>query len=176
MKEKEKRDVKITCRITRTVEAMINSYEGESLGDKICSMTKVAQRLNTYGMLEDRLKLMREIENLNETMQLVNKLCDNLNEMNSRYRHELLEKDRKLIRINVAEAGFVADENIIKRMLRLNELNGQENTVKDVYKMYTSKDYANDEIRDCVEGLAEAFKAQEIKAQQAANENMGIEG
>ena len=102
---------------------------------------------------------MKEIENLNDTMQLVNKLCNNLESMNKRYLEELLEKDRKIISMSVAEDGYIADENIIKKMLRLNELTGVDNSVADVHRLYESKGYANDEIRECVEELAEAFEA-----------------
>lgn len=180
MKGSEKREVKITCRITKSVERMLNTYEGESIGDKICAMTKIAQQLNTHGLLEDRLKLMKEIENLNDTMQLVNKLCNNLKSMNKRYLEELLEKDRKIISMSVAEDGYIADENIIKKMLRLNELTGVDNSVADVHRLYESKGYANDEIRECVEELAEAFKEQEIKEQENSGheviiENMNVE-
>lgn len=181
MKGSEKREVKITCRITKSVERMLNTYEGESIGDKICAMTKITQQLNTHGLLEDRLKLMKEIENLNDTMQLVNKLCNNLESMNKRYLEELLEKDRKIISMSVAEDGYIADENIIKKMLRLNELTGVDNSVADVHRLYESKGYANDEIRECVEELAEAFKEQEIKEQENSGheviiENMNVEG
>ena len=181
MKGSEKREVKITCRITKSVERMLNTYEGESIGDKICAMTKISQQLNTHGLLEDRLKLMKEIENLNDTMQLVNKLCNNLESMNKRYLEELLEKDRKIISMSVAEDGYIADENIIKKMLRLNELTGVDNSVADVHRLYESKGYANDEIRECVEELAEAFKEQEIKEQENSGheviiENMNVEG
>lgn len=181
MKGSEKREVKITCRITKSVERMLNTYEGESIWDKICAMTKIAQQLNTHGLLEDRLKLMKEIENLNDTMQLVNKLCNNLESMNKRYLEELLEKDRKIISMSVAEDGYIADENIIKKMLRLNELTGVDNSVADVHRLYESKGYANDEIRECVEELAEAFKEQEIKEQENSGheviiENMNVEG
>lgn len=103
---------------------------------------KIAQQLNTHGLLEDRLKLMKEIENLNDTMQLVNKLCNNLESMNKRYLEELLEKDRKIISMSVAEDGYIADENIIKKMLRLNELTGVDNSVADVHRLYESKGYA----------------------------------
>lgn len=142
---------------------------------------KIAQQLNTHGLLEDRLKLMKEIENLNDTMQLVNKLCNNLESMNKRYLEELLEKDRKIISMSVAEDGYIADENIIKKMLRLNELTGVDNSVADVHRLYESKGYANDEIRECVEELAEAFKEQEIKEQENSGheviiENMNVEG
>ena len=53
MKGSEKREVKITCRITKSVERMLNTYEGESIGDKICAMTKIAQQLN---------KIMQELQ------------------------------------------------------------------------------------------------------------------
>ena len=86
--------------------------------------------------------------------------------MNKRYLEELLEKDRKIISMSVAEDGYIADENIIKKMLRLNELTGVDNSVADVHRLYESKGYANDEIRECVEELAEAFKEQEIKEQE----------
>ena len=129
----------------------------------------------------DCLELMKEIENLNDTMQLVNKLCNNLESMNKRYLEELLEKDRKIISMSVAEDGYIADENIIKKMLRLNELTGVDNSVADVHRLYESKGYANDEIRECVEELAEAFKEQEIKEQENSGheviiENMNVEG
>ena len=101
--------------------------------------------------------------------------------MNKRYLEELLEKDRKIISMSVAEDGYIADENIIKKMLRLNELTGVDNSVADVHRLYESKGYANDEIRECVEELAEAFKEQEIKEQEnsvheAIIENMNVEG
>lgn len=73
MKELEKREINISCRVSRSVEAIINSYEGDSIGDKICNMARVSQHLNTQGILEDRLKLMKEIKNLTETMALINK-------------------------------------------------------------------------------------------------------
>ena len=38
MKDIEKRDVRITCRITKSAEAMINFYEGESFSDKRCNI------------------------------------------------------------------------------------------------------------------------------------------
>lgn len=164
----EKRDIKITCRITRTVEAIINSYDGESLGDKICSMAKIVQHLSTHGILEDRLKLMKEIENLNETLELINKAHDKLIDMNRRYTEELVEKERKIIKLTVFEEGYLADEYIVKKMLRLNELTGVDNKVKDVYEMYKSKNYASNEIGDCVEDLAKAFMKQEEREKQAA--------
>lgn len=181
MKELEKREINISCRVSRSVEAIINSYEGDSIGDKICNMARVSQHLNTQGILEDRLKLMKEIKNLTETMALINKAYDNLIDMNKRYTDELIEKDKKIIKLNVAEAGYISDENIIKRMLRLNELTGVDNSVADVHRLYESKGYANDEIRECVEELAEAFKEQEIKEQEnsgheAIIENMNVEG
>ena len=40
MKGSEKREVKITCRITKSVERMLSTYEGESIGDKNCTATE----------------------------------------------------------------------------------------------------------------------------------------
>lgn len=163
MKENEKRDVNISCRITRSVEAIINSYDGDSIGDKICNMARVVEQMNTRGILEDRIKLMREIENLNETMQLVNRLCENLTEMNKRYTYELLEKDRKLIAANIREEGFFPDDSIVNKVIRLNELTGGENTVKKIYEMYSSGEYLNEEVKENVEALAEEFRRQELE-------------
>ena len=78
--------------------------------------------------------------------------------------------------MSVAEDGYIADENIIKKMLRLNELTGVDNSVADVHRLYESKGYANDEIRECVEELAEAFKEQENSGHEAIIENMNVEG
>lgn len=163
MKESEKREVNISCRITRSVEAIINSYDGDSTGDKICNMARIVEQMNTRGILEDRMKLMREIENLNEAVQLVNRLCENLTEMNKRYTHELLEKDRQLIAANIREEGFFPNDSIVDKVIRLNELTGGENTVKKIYEMYSSGEYMNDEVRENVEALAEEFRRQELE-------------
>ena len=53
--------------------------------------------------------------------------------------------------------------------------------IRDRHRLYESKGYANDEIRECVEELAEAFKEQEIKEQENSGheviiENMNVEG
>lgn len=176
MKDIEKRDVRITCRITRSAEAMINFYDGESISDKICNMAKTMQAMNRHGILEDRLKLMDEIKQLDETMALMNKAYNNMLEMNRRYTEELLEKDRKIINLNIRDNGYIPNEKLTNNMLKLNQLTGCENTVKDVYELYASKNYASDEIKDCVEQMAEEFKAQEIKTQEIINENPGIEG
>lgn len=163
MKESEKRDVNISCRITKSVEAIINSHDGDSIGDKICNMARIVEQMNTRGILEDRMKLMREIENLNEAVQLVNRLCENLTEMNKRYTHELLEKDRQLIAANIREEGFFPDDSIVDKVIRLNELTGGENTVKKIYEMYSSGEYLNDEVKENVETLAEEFRRQELE-------------
>ena len=163
MKESEKRDVNISCRITKTVEAIINSYDGDSIGDKICNMARIVEKMNTRGILEDRIKLMREIENLNEAVQLVNRLCENLTEMNKRYTHELLEKDRQLIAANIREEGFFPDDIIVDKVIRLNELTGGENTVNKIYERYSSGEYLNDEVKENVEALAEEFRRQELE-------------
>lgn len=163
MKESEKRDVNISCRITKTVEAIINSHDGDSIGDKICNMARIVEQMNTRGILEDRMKLMREIENLNEAVQLVNRLCENLTEMNKRYTHELLEKDRQLIAANIREEGFFPNDSIVDKVIRLNELTGGENTVKNIYEMYSSGEYLNDEVKENVEALAEEFRRQELE-------------
>lgn len=173
MKDIEKRDVRITCRITKSAEAMINFYEGESFSDKICNMAKTMQDMTRHGILEDRLKLMDEIKQLDETMTLMNKAYNNMLEMNRRYTEELLEKDRKIINMNVRDNGFLPNDNIINNMLKLNQLTGRENTVKDVYDLYTTKDYGTDDIKECVELLAEEFKKQEL---ETAIETVNIEG
>ena len=163
MKESEKRDVNISCRITKSVEAIINSYDGDSIGDKICNMARIVEKMNTRGILEDRMKLMREIENLNEAVQLVNRLCENLTEMNKRYTQELLEKDRQLIAANIREEGFFPNDSIVDKVIRLNELTGGENTVNKIYEMYSSGEYLNDEVKENVEALAEEFRRQELE-------------
>ncbi len=176
MKDIEKRDLKITCRITRSAEAIINFYEGESFGDKICNMTKVIQDMNRHGILEDRIKLMNEIKELDETMQLMNKAYNNMLEMNRRYTEELLEKDKKIINMNICDNGFKPNDNITNNMLKLNELTGHDNTVDDVYNLYKLKQYGNDNIKKCVEELAVAFKEQELeKANAITIENVNIE-
>ena len=106
---------------------------------------------------------MREIENLNEAVQLVNRLCENLTEMNKRYTHELLEKDRQLIAANIREEGFFPNDSIVDKVIRLNELTGGENTVKKIYEMYSSGEYLNDEVKENVEALAEEFRKQELE-------------
>ncbi len=175
MKDIEKRDVRITCRITSSAEAMINFYEGESFGDKICNMAKTMQAMNRHGILEDRIKLMDEIKQLDETMTLMNKAYNNLVEMNRRYTEELLEKDRKIINMNIRDSGYMPNDAITSNMLKLNQLTGRENTVKDVYNLYTAQEYASDDIKDCVEQLAEAFKSQELETETIV-ENMNVEG
>ena len=93
--------------------------------------------------------------------------------MNRRYTEELLEKDRKIINMNVRDSGFLPNDNIINNMLKLNQLTGHENTVKDVYDLYTTNDYGTDDIKECVELLAEEFKKQEL---ETAIETVNIEG
>lgn len=62
----------------------------------------------------------------------------------------------------IRENEFIAKEELVKKIYRLNELTGKENTMKDLYKAYKEQLYNEyPEKQGLVNDIVSAFQSQE---------------
>lgn len=157
-----------SVRMTDKVYNYIMTADGEGFNQKFEKLvvyfmeTEEEKRVELEILDKQIQKRRQELARLERGKQLMDNVLNSLQELQNTFTGELFHKSYTNIALMIRENEFIAKEELVKKIYRLNELTGKENTMKDLYKAYKEQLYNEyPEKQGLVNDIVSAFQSQE---------------